>query len=522
MQIEFDLSNPSYTLLHRAGLAGLWISLNQLEKDKVDLPHKIKWEKTNRKIILNWEENGEDKAVIEWLLNECFQLQDGLIALRGLDAKTMRKDALVIVHQGILGTFLQHNSTHKSIEVVKETLQSDEGEIQIPITYKSLASYAYQDFASNLCDKKGKFLNKPISVAGWLNPGAVVRHVAFSTDTSFEEPPENAFLLLFTPVACYYYVLRSRLRDKRAQYALIIPEISDLEKYALYRQNKHLRNAVYKDFYASGLGDAGLRFLTYETTANIANTFGLSSCQVVTLGTVAWSTQQKTRTDLYIVKADSQICKNYEVCKDYLQDKSVKGKESGFIACSFAREIIAENLAQNKPWYEGLANKVNSNELFERLTYERGGLHQMVQKVDWAERERLFVQVCHEAIKYTYGKIYDNAQKRHEIANFDRETVRIRTGLARCKNANTFREFITDFWSRAGKIPTLQENWQELMELVMQEKHWKKSRDLALLALASYKGKGVSNGEDEGESDADDNTEVKESDDGIYGFDDLE
>jgi len=59
-------------------------------------------------------------------------------------------------------------------------------------------------------------LDKPISVAGWLNPGAA-RHVAFSADTSFEETPEQALLLLFAPV-CYYFLLRSKLRDKRAQY----------------------------------------------------------------------------------------------------------------------------------------------------------------------------------------------------------------------------------------------------------------------------------------------------------------
>jgi CRISPR-associated protein Cas8a1/Csx13 len=131
-----------------------------------------------------------------------------------------------------------------------------------------LTSYVYQKLASNLCDKQGNFLDKPISVAGWLNPGAVVRHVAFSADTSFEEPPENAFVLLFAPVACYYYNLRSRLRDKRAQYALVVPEILDLEQYANYRQNSNLRDAAYQDFYACSLGDAGLRFLTYETTAN--------------------------------------------------------------------------------------------------------------------------------------------------------------------------------------------------------------------------------------------------------------
>lgn len=494
MQIAFDLGNPSFTLLHRAGLAGLWMTLKQLETEQVALPLGLNWQLSDRQVTLNWE--GEDQKVLEWLLKESFEIHDGLIVLRGLDSKTMRKDSQVIVHQGILGTFLQHNSTHKSAGTQTESLPLDEGGPFVQVTYKTLKSYAYQDFAGNLCDKYGRLREHPISVAGWLNPGAVVRHVAFSSDTSFEEPPESAFVLLFAPVACYYYILRSKLRDKRAQYALVIPEVTDLKKYAEYKQNVHRRNATYKDFHASGLGDAGLRFLTYETTMDIANTFGVPRCQVLTLGTVAWATQQKTRTDMYIVEANAQVCKTYQVCQNWLPDKTIERKEGGFVSSSFARELIAENLAKFQPWYFGISDKVNSNELFKKLAYERGGLYQVIQKVESDNREKLFVQACHEAIKFTYGRISDQAKKRGEVPNFDRETVRIRTGLGRCKNAETFREFITDFWSRAGRIPTLQEHWEDLMEFVMLNTHWKKSRDLALLALASYKGKGVSDSDE--------------------------
>ncbi|MBW4672156.1 MAG: type I-MYXAN CRISPR-associated Cas8a1/Cmx1 [Cyanomargarita calcarea GSE-NOS-MK-12-04C] len=499
MKLEFDLGNPSFTLLHCAGLAGLWMTLKQLETEKIQVPQNLNWQLTNRKLILNWE--GNDKTVLAWLLEESFQINDGIIALRGLDSQTMRKDAQVIIHQGILGTFLQHNSTHKTTGTKTESLSLGEAEKEIQVTYKALESYAYQDFASDICDKNGQFLTKSISVAGWLNPGAVVRHVAFSSDTSFEESPANAFLLLFAPVACYYYILRSKLRDKRAQYALVIPEITDLQKYANYRQNKQLRNATYKDFHASGLGDAGLKFLTLKTTRDITVTknLGVSRCQVLTLGTVAWATQQKTRTDMYMVEASDQICHNYQVCDDWLQDKPIQGKDGGFVVTSFAKELIAENLARNKPWYFGISDKVNSNELFKKLAYERGGIYQVIQKMQSDEREKLFVKACHEAINYTYGQVADKT-KPGEIPNFERVTVKIRTGLGRCKNAEIFREFITDFWSRAGKIPTLQQHWEELMEFVMLEKNWKKSRDLALLALASYKRKEDSN-KDESEND---------------------
>jgi CRISPR-associated protein Cas8a1/Csx13 len=151
--------------------------------------------------------------------------------------------------------------------------------------------------------------------------------------------------------------------------------------------------------------------------------------------------------------------------------------------------MIAENLARGYSWYAGFAEQVNSNEQFKQLCYERGGLNEMVMKTEMDDRERWFVQACHEAIRFTYGRLSQKTQDRGEFTNFDRENIRIRTGLTRCKNAESFREFITSFWARAGRIPTLQEHWDDLMDLVMDPKEWKKARDLALLALASYKGK---------------------------------
>ncbi len=490
MQINLSLGDPSFTLLHGAGLAGLWMTLNQLDIEgiKDDL---LSWELSDLSISLSCE--GSDLAALQWLLAEAFQLQqNGIIALRGLDAKSMRLDALAIVHQGILGTFLQHNSTHKSTGIQTLNLELDEHK-QVQVNYKALTSYVYQGFATSLCDRNGTLLTKPISVAGWLNPGAAVRHVAFSSDTTFTESPINALVLLFAPVACYYYILRSKLRDKRAQYALVIPEITSLAKFGKYKQNVHRRYASYQDFHASSLGDAGLRFLTYEKTIEMLGDFSLPRCQVLTLGTVAWSTQQKTRTDVYTVEADERVCKNYQVCRNHLIDRAIEGRNGAFLAPSFARELISENLARSQPWYAGFADKVNSNELFHQLTYEREGLNQVMQNIESSERDKLFVRACHEAIKFTYGKLGDKAQQKKEYANLDRETIRIRTGLGRCKSASSFREFITDFWSRAGRIPTLQNNWEELMGLVMDDKEWKRGRDLALLALASYK-KSVEDG----------------------------
>ncbi|WP_354636102.1 type I-MYXAN CRISPR-associated Cas8a1/Cmx1 [Planktothricoides raciborskii] len=498
MKIELDLGNPNFTLLHRAGLAGLWMSLRQLgrETQVENRPGGLDWQCDRRRVILSW--NGNDLEVMNWLLQESFQLKDGVICLRGLDSKTMDIQNQMILHQGILGTFLQHNKTHTKLGNEQKSFQLDEEHPPLVVQYKSLSGYVYQEFAKNLCDREGNLSKEPLKVPGWLNPGAVVRHTAFSGQTSFEEPPEFALVLLFACVGCCYYILRSQLRDKRAQYALVIPEVRDLETYAKYRQQSKLRLQGYQDFYACGLGDAGLRFLTAETTINITETYGVSSCQVVTLGTVSWSAQQKTRTDLYLVKADDEICQVYQDCQSYFRDRIVKGKnDTSFIARSFAREIITENLVKSQPWYLGLSDYVNSNESFQKLTYEREGLYKMVQKLK-PETKRLFVQACHECLYFTYGKARGKFKdkKNNELtleekkiieSNINRENVKIRTSLTRCRNAESFREFMVKFWARAGNIPTLREHWNEFIDMMTGQANWKETRDLALLALASYK-----------------------------------
>jgi CRISPR-associated endonuclease/helicase Cas3 len=497
-KMKLHLGDPGMTLLHRAGLAGLYMTLKQLDTIN-DRPGNLTWDLTSRRINLSW--HGNDLEVLDWLLKQAFQIdQDGLIELTGLKSKTIDVQNKVTLHQGIRGTFLQHPSTCKTTGIVSKSLSINENSPQINVKYQALSRYAHQEFASNLCDKNGNLLKEAISVAGWLNPGAVVRHTAFSGQTSFEETPEYAFILLFATVACQYFVLRSRLRDKRAQYALVIPEVIDLEVYAKCRLKK--REFGYREFHASSWGDAGLRFLTYESAIETTKKHQSDRCQVITLGTVAWSSQQKTRTNLEIIEATEEVCRNYKISGQCFTDRIIQGKESGFVAPSFARELIADNLARGHAWYTGLAEKVNSGGLFKTLTYEREGLYSMVQNALWDHNaEKLFVQACHEALRNTYGKIGGYAKDKGEAPNFDRENERIRTGLGRCKNAETFRQFITDFWSRAGQLPTLQSHWNELLPLATSQQTWKVAKDLTLLALASYKGKGSTNDDSTADND---------------------
>ncbi len=484
-KIELHLGDPSMTLLHRAGLVGLYMSLKSLE-DQSERPAGLRWELLSRSVRLYWD--CTDMEALDWLLRQSFQIdkKTGLIALSGLVPDSMDLPTQVTVHQGIRGTFLQHPSTYKAIGIQSQSFQIEDDGPEIVVKYQALASYAHQGFAKDLCDARGHLLSEPISVAGWLNPGAVVRHVAFSSQTGFEEAPQNAFVLLFALVACQYFVLRSTLRDKRAQYALVVPEVSDLDRYA--RRRLQLRGLGYKEFHASNLGDAGLKFLTHAKTIEMIRKSQAERCQVLTLGTVAWSSQQKSRTALHVVEATEKASEIYQLACRFFEARTITTKEGGFVVPSFAREIIAENLAASKPWYADFARYINNSELFKKITYERSDLNRMVQNAAWNDEvEKLFVTACHEALLMRGGKLKAEAAKRREKPNYDRLTEGMRTGILRCKNAETFREFITDFWSRAGSVPTLQKHWPGMIALINDERKWKTAKDLALLALASYK-----------------------------------
>ena len=484
-KIKLHLGDPLMTLLHRAGLAGLWMTLHEFETRQLQGPGNFRWELTNRSVSLDWD--CKDFEALDWLLKKAFSLDQGLITFTGLKGTDLQNR--VLFQQGLRGTFLQHPGHFKSKTKASYSFQLGESEAEITITYPICHFFVHQNFAAELCNKKGELRKDAIPVAGWLNPGAVVRHWAFEKETSFEELSTLALVLLFAPLACQYFLLRSKLRDRRAQYAVVVPEITDLEAFARRRWH-FVENFGVRDFHASNLGDAGMRFLVKDQAAAESRMTKAPRCQVITFGTVDWSSKQKSRTQVHCIEASEKVCELYRTASEYFPDRPIKGKEGTFLASSFARELIAENLSQNLPWFAGLSDKVTSGEAFKILSYEKEGLHNMaVDKSVWTEEsERLFVQACHEAFRLTYRKIYSRARDIGEVANLERANERFRTELGRCKNADSFRAFITDFWSRAGQIPTLQEHWRELLALTTGQHSWKTARDLALLALASYKG----------------------------------
>lgn len=472
------------TWLYQAGLVGLWMTLNQLKEEFPNAsqrPGQVDWQLSSTGINLYW--SGRDLDILDWLLKQSFQLDhQGMISLKGLSASNLNIHAQLAIHQGITHTFLQHPQFYKLSGKNRLTVEVDRS--RISIQYKQLTSYIHQSFAKHLCDKGGQFSEAPIQISGWLYPGAVMSHALFKEQTKLEARPEQALALLFAPVACWYFMIPADPYCEQTHYALVIPEVTDLAAYAGF--NWKSRSLGYAEFWAASLRDAGLKFLTLQENLTPIGSNAMKRCQSILFGKVKWSPQQMVRIDTAIVEATRETIHDYQLmCQHSLNNRISQHEGKSYLAVSRLRGIVANNLTQDLPWWFGFAKEIDSKKFYEENS-TREGLLKMIEEGEWNDQgKRLFVRACHEALRSSYAKLYDRTPegKRAQIERFN---VRIRSGLGRCKNATAFREFLSKFFSKAGKIPTLQEHWEELLPITTGEVDWKLARDLVLLALASY------------------------------------
>ncbi|MCC0179848.1 type I-MYXAN CRISPR-associated Cas8a1/Cmx1 [Waterburya agarophytonicola K14] len=331
-KVEISLNDPAMTMLHRGGVAGLYMTLKALERrypTQRSRQGNFKWSLSKTSISLYWK--GSDYEALDWLFSESFQISsDGLISLTGLQSHS--KESQLAIHIGIKNTFLQHNQFFKSAGDATENI-TIEG-LEVPIDYKKAKSYAHQNYAEQLCpieklnwkkvSLKFKLLllrhhtligllflfdiqqgsnlqQKTIGITGWLYPGAAIKHYAYKKETQFTETRERAIALLYAPVACLYFISpKSRLYDTKSQYCLVIPDIKDLELYA--RQRQKTANWNYQQFLASGYSDASFRLLTQQSALLTIRQNDLKCCQVITFGQTKWTGFQKIRKNVEIVQ----------------------------------------------------------------------------------------------------------------------------------------------------------------------------------------------------------------------------
>jgi CRISPR-associated protein Cas8a1/Csx13 len=457
-KIHLDIRDPGMTFLHCAGVAGLFVQLKYLQKLKIQIPHGLDWSLTAQSIELKW--TGKDQDALEWLFSQCFQIDDdGLIYFPAIEHSLGFRQRLAI-HRGLQNSFLQHNQFFKSAGKVTR----DEGSKKFQ--YRACSSYIHQKATKFLCDSQGDLYSKPIKITGWVYPGAIVQHELMKGFTQLVESPLRFLSLLFAPLACCHVSISSNLPQKNIQSGIIIPEVTDLKKYT----------PLLIHYWARGWADAALKFLQQSTPVKKSNNSEIHRCLVIPFGTVDWSKQQRTRLAMEVIEIDSQRLEDFCNFSEILKQDDI------------LFQFIAENLIRQKPWWWGFSDIFTYEKAHLATKSRQNQLFLMVKKTEWdTEAQELFVRVCHQALRITFAKIYSKT-KEGNYPQIERKLIELRSGLDRCQNSASFRDFITAFWGNAGSNKILQDSWEQLLPLTTGQGDWKMAKSLFYLSLASYKG----------------------------------
>ncbi len=484
-----DLFGPGMTTLHKVGAAGLWMTLKAIEDNATARKRLTRaggsWERGHTSVTISW--TGDPRPFFEALFQEAFKIDpNGLIWFPALGVPTAAKEHAVVLQEAVLGSFLQHGKTRRA-----DPSREPRGAVSvvvdgtpIPLSFHRVQRYAHQygDFSVTSAN----------SLAGWLFPGGAVRHVGLGQEsTALKEPPGRALALRFAPVGAVYFEIRQRGGGIRPRHALVLPEISNLERYATVR--RHFLTYGVQRLFAAGTAEAGFRVLIELEAAGGLGGLASQSCRVISFGSVPWSKQQRSRVDLFTVRAGiAANLRIFRLCQQLFPTRVVKPKKGEpFWDVPQMPDLIARNLSDGLVWWHEFADFVADVERRDHVfRYERGGLAKMLANKEAFPdgSERTFVTACHEAWRRRMGQLSERA--RRERTSFrdlvDRDFMRLRTSFSRAKNAATLRETIADFWSRAGSpLPSLQNGWSDILPL-LDDKNWRKAKDLALLALASY------------------------------------
>ena len=83
MKMELRLNAPGMTSLHKAGLAGLYLTLRAFEETGKRIKG-LEWELSPTHVTLVWAD-GTLRSTLDTLIAKSFRLEDGFIVLAGLE-----------------------------------------------------------------------------------------------------------------------------------------------------------------------------------------------------------------------------------------------------------------------------------------------------------------------------------------------------------------------------------------------------------------------------------------------------
>ncbi len=510
-----DLFAPGMTPLHRAGLGGLVSTLRWIDKRPPNRDRLLgQWTIDERSVTLSWEEAGA-KLFFDRLFSLAFQIQEGMIYLPGQYGELAPPlEVRAALHDGLLLSFYAHGPTSRGSETTIENTYEVDNK---PVSYRylPLSWYKHQNTEGYGKGKDGSTLAvdsliEPIGLTSALFPGAIQRHAAHST-SQVAQSAELVLPLLFAPVGTIALRAGGRKVNDRGSRkfkpgaALLIPDLNTLSEVEYFFSTVIPRNA--RDCQIANVADAALQVELRLRSRNLLDPETLSALRCVWCCPTDWNSRLQPPSAVIEVMTDAtDIALNqFEIAMAALVPPLPRQNKKGeyFWPKSYARPLIAENLASGRPWYAGFTRLMtaqdestkNPRPIRDALKFERGGLRTMTKEIQWDyPGEEVIVRAVHEAMRCRYGRIAaENTQNQGAMKNrMTREYERQRLAFVGAKTADALRHALADLWSRAGSNGVLREAWPQVLPLLSSEK-WQLTRDLALIALASYQGKEQEN-----------------------------
>lgn len=494
-ELIYRLSNPGYTIYHRAALGGLAATVRAWGANQ---PEGIEADMQNNQVRLAWGDELSDQRALRHILDASFRLTgDKLIDLPGQGIREDQADLRLAIHNGICGTFLQHNKMRPSEKEPRRVeVKSADDETGEMFTYKAINSYAHQKAqGTGLLEEKLK--------GDWPAVASIPQSVvpgAMSGVLELQARPEEVLLLLFLMVGCPIFLLRPRTYQEKAQYCVIVPDVIDLKGYAralpqIAKLNPKIRSNTYLGRIVGGAEEAALRFLIDIKSEDISDYPSVAGCLAMAMGKVSWDANQINRSLIVKLKGDYPEMAIFREANQHLSKakiiKSKKG-EGYAVPASPIPELIAANLATKPHWCANFKTLVSDKKEFQRMNHSRGGLKAMKEAIK-DEDDQAIIRAFHEAWRLTMKNLYKRAkeeklQSPERLIDVRRE--RIRNDILRAKNsdllAGWFLRFCADATKEGGRLKTMQEAGERIRLFIFNRRNFDRFQNLCLFALVSY------------------------------------
>ncbi len=492
MALTYQLTDPNFTIYHRAALGGLAATIRAWDGN---FPEGIQAKIDSNFLQITWDETLTEQEALSRILAASFKLtEDKLIELPGQFIGEDRADLRLAVHEGLCLTFLQHNKMRPGEKDPRLFPLKVEGEENSqPITYKAINSYAHQKAqGTGLLDivKKGEAGKFPLiaTIPQSVIPGAMTGKKALQASA------KEVILLLYLMVGSVVFLLRPRTYKEKAQACIIIPDVTDLSEFAdsmqiLTRSTQNFQRFTntYLGRVVGGAEEAALSFLIDMSARSIAG------CQAIVMGKVAWDKNQINRSISIKVGGKYPEINVFRAAKQYLGGSkritSSEGK-SFVIPSSPLPELIAANLASDRHWCTHFKDLVAKKEDFKNILFQREGMNKMVKEIK-DQTDQIIIRAFHKALEMTMGQIGGRARENNLV--FERlvevRREKIRNEILRLKTSDSIAKWFLQFCANATKgnsLPLSREELEKIREFIFNSRNAEKLQNLLLFALISY------------------------------------